>query len=163
MSNNKLLTLKTLKMSAMINSQEKEIEFLKKNAVAQEIRIKDLETLVNKMLMITNYEPQPNQPSLIPPYIVGLNGVMGKNMKDINLFVFHQANKFMLEFIRKKIGIDEDLFFYFLENCGNTVSSTIPIALKEAINQNKIKDGDTLLLAGFGVGYSWGGCLLTKI
>ena len=86
-----------------------------------------------------------------------------KNMKDINLFVFHQANKFMLEFIRKKIGIDEDLFFYFLENCGNTVSSTIPIALKEAINQNKIKDGDTLLLAGFGVGYSWGGCLLTKI
>ena len=70
----------------MINSQEKEIEFLKKNAVAQEIRIKDLETLVNKMLMITNYEPQPNQPSLIPPYIVGLNGVMGKNMKDIKAY-----------------------------------------------------------------------------
>jgi 3-oxoacyl-[acyl-carrier-protein] synthase-3 len=86
-----------------------------------------------------------------------------KKLQDINLFVFHQANKFMLEFIRKKIGIDEDLFFYFLENCGNTVSSTIPIALNEAINQNKIKNNDTLLLAGFGVGYSWGGCILTKI
>jgi 3-oxoacyl-[acyl-carrier-protein] synthase-3 len=95
-----------------------------------------------------------------------VNSVLKKNDKkieDINLFVFHQANKFMLEFIRKKIGIDEDLFFYFLENCGNTVSSTIPIALNEAINQNKIKDGDTLLIAGFGVGYSWGGCTLTKI
>lgn len=86
-----------------------------------------------------------------------------KKLEDINLFVFHQANKFMLDFIRKKIGIDENLFFYFLENCGNTVSSTIPIALKEALNQDKIKEADTVLLAGFGVGYSWGGCMLTKI
>lgn len=95
-----------------------------------------------------------------------VKGVLEKNnlkIKDINLFIFHQANKFMLEFIRKKIGIDEDLFFYFLENCGNTVSSTIPIALNEALNQNKIKNNDTVLLAGFGVGYSWGGCILTKI
>jgi 3-oxoacyl-[acyl-carrier-protein] synthase-3 len=95
-----------------------------------------------------------------------VNNVLIKNNKkleDINLFVFHQANKFMLDFIRKKIGIDENLFFYFLENCGNTVSSTIPIALNEAISQTKIENGDSVLLAGFGVGYSWGGCVLTKI
>ena len=95
-----------------------------------------------------------------------VNDVLKKNnlkLNNINIFVFHQANKYMLEYIRKKIGIDKDLFFYFLENCGNTVSSTIPIALNEAINQNKIKDGDNVVLAGFGVGYSWSGCILTKI
>lgn len=91
--------------------------------------------------------------------------VLGKNqleLKNINLFVFHQANKFMLEFVRKKIGIPEDLFFYFLDHCGNTVSSTIPIALSEALIQKKVRPGDNLLLAGFGVGYSWGGCILTN-
>ena len=78
-------------MSATINSQEKEIEFLKKNAVAQEIRIKDLETLVNKMLMNTNYDPNACGHCLRPPGIeiiaypgVGnLNIVMNKNMNDI--------------------------------------------------------------------------------
>lgn len=79
---------------------------------------------------------------------------------DIDLYIFHQANKYMLDFIRKKIGIQEDKFFYFLEGCGNTVSSTIPIALKAAINQGRIVKENKLLLAGFGVGYSWAGCVL---
>lgn len=77
---------------------------------------------------------------------------------DINLYVFHQANKYMLNHLRKKINIEEEKFFYFLKDCGNTVSSTIPIALKEAV-----KDADlsgNILLAGFGVGYSWGGCVV---
>ena len=77
---------------------------------------------------------------------------------DIDLFVFHQANKYMMNFLRKKIKIEEDRFFYYLENVGNTVSSTIPIALKEAQNQNKLNGN--VLLAGFGVGYSWAGCVL---
>jgi 3-oxoacyl-[acyl-carrier-protein] synthase-3 len=92
--------------------------------------------------------------------------VLQKNhleLNNIDLFVFHQANKFMLDYIRKKIGIDEKRFFLHLSNCGNTVSSTIPIAIAEAIKQNKIAKNDKLLLAGFGVGYSWGGCTLTKI
>lgn len=80
---------------------------------------------------------------------------------DIDLFVFHQANKYMLDFIRKKIGIPEEKFFYFLENCGNTVSSTIPIALKEAIEKGVLVKGKRSLLAGFGVGYSWAGCTLS--
>lgn len=81
-------------------------------------------------------------------------------LNDIDLFVFHQANQFMLNFIRKKIGIPEDRFFLFLENCGNTVSSTIPIALKEALLTGSIKSESKVLLAGFGVGYSWGGTVL---
>ena len=80
--------------------------------------------------------------------------------EEIDLFVFHQANKYMLNFLRKKIGIEESKFYYCLEKFGNTVSSTIPIALKEAINDNSIKKENKILIAGFGVGYSWGGCIL---
>lgn len=81
-------------------------------------------------------------------------------LSDIDLFVFHQANKYMMNFLRKKIKIDESKFYYFLKDVGNTVSSTIPIALSEACKENSIKSGDNVLLAGFGVGYSWGGCVL---
>ena len=83
------------------------------------------------------------------------NGIEKEN---VDLFVFHQANKYMMDFLRKKIGIQEDKFYYFLEKVGNTVSSTIPIALKEAQKENKLKG--TVLLAGFGVGYSWAGTIL---
>jgi 3-oxoacyl-[acyl-carrier-protein] synthase-3 len=77
---------------------------------------------------------------------------------EINMFVFHQANKYLLNFLRKKLKIPEDLFYYFLENVGNTVSSTIPIALKEAQNENRLSG--YVLIAGFGVGYSWAGTVL---
>lgn len=77
---------------------------------------------------------------------------------DIDLFVFHQANKYLMNFLRRKIKIEESKFYYCLENVGNTVSSTIPIALHEAQKEDKLKG--KILLAGFGVGYSWGGCVL---
>jgi 3-oxoacyl-[acyl-carrier-protein] synthase-3 len=77
---------------------------------------------------------------------------------NIDLFIFHQANKYMLNFLRKKNKIAEEKFYYCLENFGNTVSSTIPIALKEAQKENLLKGN--ILLAGFGVGYSWGGVVL---
>lgn len=77
---------------------------------------------------------------------------------DIDLFVFHQANKYIMNFLRKKIKIEENKFYYCLENVGNTVSSTIPIALKEAAKESRLKGN--ILLAGFGVGYSWGGVII---
>lgn len=79
---------------------------------------------------------------------------------EIDLYIFHQANKYMLGHLRKKIKIPEDKFFLFMEGCGNTVSSTIPIALQTAVNQQKAVCGTKVLLAGFGVGYSWAGCVL---
>ncbi|MGV8828582.1 MAG: 3-oxoacyl-ACP synthase III family protein [Breznakibacter sp.] len=79
---------------------------------------------------------------------------------DVDLFVFHQANKFMLDFIRKKIGIPQDKFIYYLEGVGNTVSSTIPITFKERILKDNVQG--KLLLAGFGVGYSWAGVIIEK-
>lgn len=84
----------------------------------------------------------------------------GLEQQDVDLFVFHQANKYMLNHLRKKMGIDESKFYYFLETVGNTVSSTIPIALAEAMHENRINPGDTVLIAGFGVGYSWAGTTL---
>lgn len=77
---------------------------------------------------------------------------------EIDLFVFHQANKYMLHFLRKKLKIEEDKFLVNMSEVGNTVSSTIPIALFEAFKRGDIKGH--VLLAGFGVGYSWGGTVL---
>lgn len=82
------------------------------------------------------------------------------SIDEVDLFVFHQANKYMLNHLRKKIGIPEEKFFVFMEHCGNTVSSTIPIALYEAHKAGKIHPGAKVMLAGFGVGYSWAGCIL---
>lgn len=79
---------------------------------------------------------------------------------NIDLFVFHQANKYMLNFLRRKIDIPEEKFLYYMSKVGNTVSSTIPIALYEARIENKIKAGNNVLISGFGVGYSWAGTLL---
>lgn len=76
-------------------------------------------------------------------------------MNDIDMFVFHQANKFILDYLRKKMNIPENKFYVNLEKIGNTVSSTIPIALRMAENERKIKTGDNILLVGFGVGLSW--------
>ena len=78
--------------------------------------------------------------------------------EDIQLFVFHQANKYMMNYLRKLLEIDPDKFYFFLENVGNTVSSTIPIAIYEAQKEGKLKGN--VLIAGFGVGYSWGATVL---
>lgn len=79
---------------------------------------------------------------------------------NIDLFIFHQANRYMLNHLRKKIKIPEEKFFIAMEHCGNTVSSTIPIALYEAQKQGKLKELKNMILAGFGVGYSWAACNL---
>lgn len=82
------------------------------------------------------------------------------SLDDVDLFVFHQANRFMLEHLRKKLGIEPERFFISLENSGNTVSSTIPIALTEAVRQGVLTEGMKVMLLGFGVGLSWGGVLV---
>jgi 3-oxoacyl-[acyl-carrier-protein] synthase-3 len=75
-------------------------------------------------------------------------------MDDYDLFVFHQANAFMLEQLRRKLGIDPQKFVVALEHCGNTVSSTIPLALEPLVTAGEA-GGRRAMLVGFGVGYSW--------
>ncbi len=80
--------------------------------------------------------------------------------ENVDYFVFHQANKFMLNTIRKVCGLPKDKFYIDLTSVGNTVSSTIFIALKDSIKDGKIKSGMTVMTCGFGVGLSWGGAML---
>lgn len=79
--------------------------------------------------------------------------------EDIELFVFHQANKYMINYLRKLLDIDKENFYIFMDKVGNTISSTIPIALYEARKENKLHGN--VLLAGFGVGLSWGATILS--
>lgn len=79
---------------------------------------------------------------------------------DVDYYVFHQANKFMLNTIRKVCVLPKDKFYVNLEETGNTVSSTVMIGLKDCIEAGTIHKGMWVMCAGFGVGLSWGGVIL---
>lgn len=90
--------------------------------------------------------------------------VLQKNLltkEDIDFFVFHQANKFMLNTIRKVCGIQKEIFYMNLESTGNTVSSSVFIALKDCIEKGPVPKGKNVMITGFGVGLSWGGTILS--
>lgn len=89
--------------------------------------------------------------------------VLEKNnlQKDqVDYYVFHQANKFMLNTIRKVCLLPKDRFYVNLEETGNTVSSTVLIALKDCLMNGEIHSGMKVMVSGFGVGLSWGGTML---
>jgi 3-oxoacyl-[acyl-carrier-protein] synthase III len=96
----------------------------------------------------------------VPKAVDSLLLKSSKTKEDIDLFVLHQANKFMLDALRKKLKVPEEKLPILVEDCGNTVSSTIPIALFKLRQQGRLMSGHRLMLIGFGVGYSWAACLL---
>jgi 3-oxoacyl-[acyl-carrier-protein] synthase-3 len=89
--------------------------------------------------------------------ILDSNGV---RIEDVSMYIFHQANEFMLDFVRNRCKIPKERFYISLGDVGNTVSSTIPIALKRFIDESNIRIKDRILLAGFGVGLSLGGVII---
>lgn len=95
---------------------------------------------------------------VVPDMVEKLLQKSGLQHDAIDLWVFHQANKYMINYLRKLLDIDKEKFYIFMEKVGNTVSSTIPIALCEARKENRLHGN--ILLAGFGVGLSWGGVML---
>ena len=97
---------------------------------------------------------------VVPKTVEKLLSQARKRLEEIDLFVFHQANKYMLDYLRKKLKIPEDKFYISMRDCGNTVCSTIPIALKHALADGRLQPGQQAMLVGFGVGYSWGGALI---
>ena len=97
---------------------------------------------------------------MVPKAMESLLNKAELNINEVDYFIFHQANEYMLTHLRDKINIPKDKFYINLESSGNTVSSSIPIALKDALSKNFIKVSDKIALVGFGVGYSWGACLL---
>lgn len=92
-----------------------------------------------------------------------VDDVLEKNkvaMDDIDLHVYHQANAFLANLERRKLRIPEEKYYCNIENFGNTVSSTIPIALCEALKEGRIKRGTKVLSVAQGLGYTWGGMVL---
>jgi 3-oxoacyl-[acyl-carrier-protein] synthase III len=96
----------------------------------------------------------------VPKAIHQLLTKSGVHLSEIDFFVFHQANKYILNHLRKKIGIPENKFFVDMTETGNTVSASIPIALVKAQEMEMVRHGDRVLVIGFGVGYSWATALL---
>jgi 3-oxoacyl-[acyl-carrier-protein] synthase-3 len=92
---------------------------------------------------------------VVPKAVRDLLVRSGKTLDQVDLFVFHQANKYMLDHLRKKLDIAPERFWLDLHKYGNTVSSTVPIALKDAMSQGRLRRGANVVIAGFGVGYSW--------
>jgi len=96
----------------------------------------------------------------VPPMMKQLLEKSGLTKDEIDYFVFHQANKYMLSTIRKVCGISKDKFYIDLDHTGNTVSSTILIGLKDSLEQGLVRPGMKVMACGFGVGLSYGGTIL---
>lgn len=92
-----------------------------------------------------------------------MKDILAKNemvKENIDYYVFHQANKFMLNTIRKVCVLPKDKFYVNLNETGNTVSSTVMIGLKQCLDAGTITPSMKVMVAGFGVGLSWGGTIL---
>jgi 3-oxoacyl-[acyl-carrier-protein] synthase-3 len=84
----------------------------------------------------------------------------GKNATDIDLFIPHQANLRIAQFVQKKFSLRDDQVYNNIMRYGNTTAASIPIAMSEAWAEGKIKQDDTVLLAAFGSGFTWGSALI---
>ncbi len=91
------------------------------------------------------------------------NTLKANNMtiEDVDYYIYHQANKFMLNYLRRKSKIPKNKFYIGMEKTGNMVSATIPVALKNCIDEGVISSSQRIMLVGFGVGYSWGATVIT--
>ena len=92
--------------------------------------------------------------SVVPALVKRTLEAAGRTLEEVDGVIFHQANKMMLDSLRRRCGVPEEKFITHFEFCGNTVSATIPIALKTALELGRVGPGQELLIAGFGVGYS---------
>lgn len=96
----------------------------------------------------------------IPSLAADVLAKNGLTMDDIDLHVYHQANVFLANLERKLLRIPQEKYYVSIENTGNTVSSTIPIALCEAMKTGKLHEGMKVLSMAQGLGYTWGGVAL---
>ena len=79
---------------------------------------------------------------------------------DLTLLIPHQANLRISQFVQQKLGLRDEQVFNNIQQYGNTTAASIPIAMCEAWEQGKIKDGDLVCLASFGSGFTWASALL---
>ena len=115
----------------------------------------------------TGYAPYMNGNFVFKNAVVRFEQVIFEALKhsklkpdDISLLIPHQANLRISQFIQKRLGLSDDQVFNNIMKYGNTTAAAIPIALKEAINEGKLKPGDILCLAAFGSGFTWASALI---
>jgi 3-oxoacyl-[acyl-carrier-protein] synthase-3 len=96
----------------------------------------------------------------VPRTVTGLLAKACLTLEDLDYLILHQANQYMLDQLVKRIGIARDKAPYEFQDVGNTVSSTIPIVIERLLDQGRLSVGQRLMLVGFGVGYSWAGCIV---
>jgi len=91
-----------------------------------------------------------------------MEGLMKNKLKpeNIDMLIPHQANLRIAQFIQKKFQLSDDQVFNNIQKYGNTTAASIPIALTEAWEEGKIKEGDTVVLAAFGSGFTWGSVII---
>ena len=91
-----------------------------------------------------------------------MEGLMKNNLQvdDIDMLIPHQANLRISQFIQRKFKLNDDQVFNNIQKYGNTTAASIPIALTEAWEEGKIKEGDTVVLAAFGSGFTWGSVIM---
>lgn len=98
--------------------------------------------------------------STVPKHVEEFLQKNGLGKDDIDLYVFHQASAVVMDSLRMALGLTPERVYMNLSNLGNTVSASIPIALRDAQTEGRIASGQRLLLCGFGVGLSWGSALI---
>lgn len=96
--------------------------------------------------------------TVVPRLVKQLLSQAELTLDDVDLFLYHQANAFMLDHLARRSKIPAEKMVVDVETIGNTVSSSIPIALARCVESGRLQAGHRLLLVGFGVGYSWGAC-----
>jgi 3-oxoacyl-[acyl-carrier-protein] synthase-3 len=96
----------------------------------------------------------------VPKLVAKVLASIKWTVADVDAFVFHQANRFMLDYLSKKMKLPLDKVPYSLEKFGNTSSASIPLTISQMLRYPVEKEKQRLVLAGFGVGLSWGGVAL---
>ncbi|WP_093796342.1 ketoacyl-ACP synthase III [Sporomusa acidovorans] len=98
--------------------------------------------------------------NVVPETVQNILGKAGLEKRDIDYYVFHQANKFMLDFLQQKCELQGLPFWNDPSNCGNTVSNSVPLAITQLLEAEKALALGKVMLIGFGVGLSWAGCIV---
>ncbi|CAG7647801.1 ketoacyl-ACP synthase III [Paenibacillus allorhizosphaerae] len=119
------------------------------------IRLHDSEKLVQNGREVYKFAVQ-----TVPKGVAELTEMAGIEASDVDWFIPHSANLRIIESVCEKTGIPLERTLHTIERYGNTSAATIPLALDQGIREGRIKEGDTVLLFGFGSGFVYGGLLL---
>jgi 3-oxoacyl-[acyl-carrier-protein] synthase-3 len=95
----------------------------------------------------------------VPKLVDRILSAAGLTRNEVDVYLLHQATYKLIDQLRRRLGLEEDRVPIVLKHCGNTVSSTIPIVIDHLRRDSRLQAGALSMLVGFGVGWSWAGCL----